>query len=147
MVLCVVASRDSTAKPRPRSRVLVGGFGLVALVALVAAYLSDCLPGLGAGSSLGTPASEPPAAPAEPAEPASAAGQPARLSIVVEGDRCRYADAAPAPCPEVCAALPLGRASTAVVEIEAVQGRHGTVEDLRQCLVKAGFANVRVHAE
>jgi hypothetical protein len=141
IVLGVVAPRSS-GQPPPRRRAAVGVVGLVILVVLVLAYLSDCLPGLGAGGSLGTPAAEPTRAPAEPSD---AAGQPARLIITVQGDRCRHGQAPAAPCPEVCAALP--RDPAAMVEVEAIEGGHGTVEDLRQCLEQAGFAKVRVHSE
>jgi hypothetical protein len=146
MVLCVVPARSSSGPPPRRSRrgSVVGLVGLVILIALVLAYLSDCIPGLGSGRSVGTPSSEAPVAPTEPSE---AAGQPARLSITVQGDRCRHGQAPAAPCPEVCAALPRDGAATVVVELEATEGRHGTVEELRQCLAQAGFANVRVHSE
>lgn len=146
MVLCVVASRSSSGPPPRRSRrgSAVGLVGLVLMVALVLAYLSDCIPGLGSGRSVGTPASEAPVAPAKPFE---VADQPARLTITVQGDRCRQGQAPAAPCPDVCAALPRERAATTQVEVEATEGRHGTVEALRQCLTQAGFAKVRVHSE
>jgi hypothetical protein len=119
--------------------------GVVVLIVLLAAYLSDCIPGLGSGGEVGTPA-EPAATPSsQPAPAGEAAG--ARVAITVQGDQCRHGQAPAAPCPEVCAALPRERAATVVVEVEATEGRHGTVEDLRQCLTQAGFAKVRVLSE
>lgn len=128
--------------------------GVAALVGLVAAYLSDCIPGLGAGGSLGMPQADVAAEPAKssPSDPSStpAAGK-ARLSIEVQGERCRQGDAPPAPCPQIC--QDLGRdhrgrgASSVVVEVDATQGSHGAVEALRACLKEAGFSQVRVHSE
>jgi hypothetical protein len=145
MVLCVVAPRSSSGQSPRRSRrgSVVGLAGLVILVALVLAYLGDCIPGLGSGRSVGTPSS-PSTAPAEPSE---AADQPARLMLTVEGDRCRHGRAPAASCPEVCAALPRDRAATIEVHVDAIAGRHGTVEELRQCLKQAGFAKIDIDSE
>lgn len=120
--------------------------GVVVIIALVVAYLSDCIPGLGSGADPGTPSS--PATPTPPEAPAAVDGAgDARVAITVQGDRCRRGQAPAAPCPEVCAALDRTHAATLEVAIEATEGRHGTVEELRQCLQQAGFTNVRVHAD
>lgn len=115
--------------------------GLAVLIVLLAAYLSDCIPGLGSGGELGTPASEP-TAPA----PTQATSSDT-LVLTVQGDRCQQGQAPAAACPAVCAALPRDRAATVTVEVEAAAGHHGTVETLRQCLRQAGFTNVRVRSE
>lgn len=111
--------------------------GLAVLIVLLAAYLSDCIPGLGSGGELGTPASEPTAPQATRSD---------TLVLTVQGDRCQQGQAPAAACPAVCAALPRDRAATVTVEVEAAAGHHGTVETLRQCLRQAGFTNVRVRS-
>lgn len=122
--------------------------GLAVLVALAAAYLSDCIPGLGTGGSVGVPSSETPATPAEPAKVEDAeAGEAGRLSIVVQGDRCRRGTAEPQPCDQLCAELDRASAGSTTVEIDASAGRHGAVEALRACLREAGFSDVRVRSE
>lgn len=125
---------------------------MVALVALIGAYLGDCLPGFGAGSSPGSPSSEsatppasaPPEDAAEP-DPAKAAAK-TELGIVVTGERCDAGSGA-APCPEVCAGLDAGRAAASTVVIDATAGTHGAVEALRTCLTEAGFTDLRVRSE
>ncbi|MEM9459575.1 MAG: hypothetical protein AAGF11_35690 [Myxococcota bacterium] len=154
MVLRDVASRSSPNDGRGRGKIPVGVIGVAALVGLVVAYLSDCIPGLGAGSSLGVPQPDVAAEPAKtsPSDPSPApAAGPARLSIEVQGERCRQGEAEPAPCPQVCRALDQdhrGRGpSSVVVDVDATQGSHGAVETLRACLKEAGFSQVRVHSE
>lgn len=155
MVLRNVASSSSSDRRRGRG----GGTavaGLAVLVGLVAAYLSDCIPGLGAGGSLGTPSSEAPTEPVEPtprAEPVTAqpdaagAATPTRMSIAVLAERCRQAQAEPVPCSQVCESLDRARASSTTVEVDATRGSHGAVESLRACLKEAGFSDVRVRSE
>ncbi len=140
MVLRDVASRSSSGRVPTL-------LGLVAVVALVAAYLSDCLPGLGAGGSLGAPQAEAPAdakATPPPEAKAAKAGTAARLQLVVKGEQCTQGDAAPTSCPELCAALRT-RDPRPTVEIDATAGMHGVVEDLRRCLKQAGFTDVRTN--
>jgi len=128
--------------------------GLAVIIALVAAYLSDCIPGLGAGGSLGVPQAET-KAPAESEAPAadsetpaeSKAAEDAGISIAVKGEQCRQGAGALAPCPEICAALDRTNAASTHVEVDASSGRHGTVESLRGCLQEAGFVDVRVRSE
>lgn len=119
--------------------------GVAVIVALIGAYLSDCIPGLGAGGSLGVPAPETPTEPAEPTEPERVEG--ARLPITVEGDQCRQPGAPPRPCDQLCAALDRTRAASVTVDVDASAGRHGAVEALRACLREAGFTDVRVRSE
>lgn len=120
--------------------------GVALLIALAIAYLSDCIPGLGSGGGdPGTPSTPAPTTPADPAAQGSAAAD--RIEITVQGDRCQLGQTPAAPCPDVCASLDRARSATLEVAVEATAGRHGTVEELRQCLRDAGFTNVRVHAE
>lgn len=125
--------------------------GLAVLIVLLAAYLSDCIPGLGSGGEPAPPASEPSEAPPSKAEPSEGASSEAASSdtlvLTVQGDRCRRGQAPATACPAVCAALPRDRVATVTVEVEAATGHHGTVEALRECLRLAGFANVRVRSE
>ena len=120
--------------------------GVVLLIALLAAYLSDCIPGFGSGGELGTPSSEAPAAPSSPSK-APVAGEAGgdRIGITVQGDQCRRGQAAAVPCADLCASL--DRTPSATIDIDATQGRHGAVEELRKCLKDAGFTHVRVHSE
>jgi hypothetical protein len=120
--------------------------GVVVLIAILAAYLSNCLPGLGTGGELGAPSSDATTPPSPSQAPAAgAAGD--RIDIVVQGEQCRHGQAAAVPCNELCAALDRTRAATVDVALDATRGRHGTVEELRTCLRDAGFAHVRVHSE
>lgn len=123
--------------------------GVAVLVALVIAYLSDCIPGLGAGGDPGVPSSPATPAPATPPSPSpsSADAMPARIALTVQGDSCRQGSQPAASCTEVCAALDRTHAAEVEVEVEATEGRHGTVEQLRECLQQAGFTKVRVHAD
>lgn len=147
---CTVAERTNDRQERQRRRrgFPLGILGALILIALVAAYLSDCLPGLGSGGELGTPSSDAPADPKASAE-GKGAGEAAgdRIVIVVRGEQCRRGQAEPQSCPELCAALDRSHAATVEVAVEAVEGRHGTVEELRKCLQDAGFTRVRVHSE
>lgn len=141
-----VAERSSDRnRKRRRGRLPLGIVGALILIALVAAYISDCLPGFGVGGKLGTPSSDaPPSATKAPPE-GEAAGD--RITIVVQGEQCRRGQGEPQPCPQLCAALDRTHAATVEVAVEAVEGRHGTVEELRKCLRDAGFTRVRVHSE
>ncbi len=155
MVLRVVASRSSSDGRRGRGGPPLGLLGLGVLIALVAAYLSDCIPGLGAGGSLGVPQAETKspaeadadAKKAEATEAESKKTEDAGISIEVKGEQCRQGAGALAPCPEICAALDRTNAASTHVEVDASSGRHGIVEDLRGCLQEAGFVDVRVRSE
>ena len=141
-----VAAPSRSDRDRGRGGPPLGLVGLAALIALVAAYLGDCIPGLGAGGSVGTPSSEAPASSAsEGGDEADGSGK-ARRSIIVMGERCR-AGRGPVPCDEACAGLDRTRAAETSVEIDARRGSHGTVEDLRACLEEAGFTDIRVRSE
>ncbi len=153
MVLDIVA-KQPPASGRGRRGPPLGLLGLgAALVALVAAYLSDCIPGLGSGTSPGTPAVQTPADDQPPPDPSTApaasdasAGQ--RTVIVVQGEQCRRGDATPSACAEVCAGLGPHAAGKTVetVEIDATHGSHGAVESFRTCLSDAGY-NVSIRWE
>lgn len=141
-----VASSSRSDRDRKRGGPPLGLVGLAALVALVAAYLGDCIPGLGAGGSVGTPSSEAPT-PSEPVVGGEADGEArARRVIVVSGEQCR-SDGGLVPCDEVCAGLDREQASRTSIEIDARGGTHGTVEALRACVKEAGFTEVHVRSE
>ncbi|MCA9648481.1 MAG: hypothetical protein H6712_09795 [Myxococcales bacterium] len=142
-----MASSSRSDRDRRRGGPPLGLLGLAALVALVAAYLGDCIPGLGAGSSVGTPSSETPRPADSEATPSDPAGAgKAELRIVVAGERCD-AGAGLAPCTEVCAGLDASRAARSSIEIDAREGTHGAVEALRRCLEEAGFTTLHVRSE
>lgn len=138
-----MADRPSD-RQRRRGGLSLGLLGALVLIVLLSVYLSDCIPGLGSGGEVGTLTPEPAAPTSAPATP-EAAGD--RITIVVQGEQCRRGEANAQPCPQLCAALDRTQAATVEVAIEAVEGRHGTVEELRRCLQAAGFNRVRVHAE
>lgn len=121
--------------------------GALVLVALVAAYLSDCIPGLGTGGELGTPPSSAPAAPSEGPEAPAGEASKGSITIVVQGEQCRRDQAPAQSCARLCATLDRTHAASTQVTLDATEGRHGTVEELRQCLQDAGFARVRVLSE
>ncbi|MEM7155939.1 MAG: hypothetical protein AAF799_24015 [Myxococcota bacterium] len=150
MVLGIVASRSSS-NDRGRGGPPKAFVALLGLVGLLAAYLSNCIPGFGIGGSAGTPGAES-KTPAEPAKPtaekeAKAKADQSRISIAVKGDKCVQGSGEAAACPEVCAGLDRKDAATVQVEVDASAGRHGTVEALRACLKEAGFTDVRVRSE
>lgn len=121
--------------------------GLAAIVAIAAAYLGNCMPGMGSGGSEGS-ATEESTKPAEPkaaaeADKSAAAGTTA---VTVVGERCSVGDQDPAGCAAVCEKL--GKApDKGTVEIDAAKGTHGAVESLRTCLTQAGFSNVVVRSQ
>lgn len=142
-----VATSSQSDRKRRGGGPPLGLVGLAALVALVGAYLGDCIPGLGAGGSPGAPPREsaPPPSSSLPEDDANEA--PAKeFSIVVTGERCDAGSGA-APCPEVCAGLDASQAATSTVVIDATAGTHGAVEALRACLIEAGFTDLRVRSE
>ena len=121
--------------------------GALVLLALLAAYLSDCIPGLGRGGELGTPSPSTPASQKQSSAPGGGEAAAGGLTIVVQGEQCRRGDAPAEPCAGLCAALDRTNAATMQVTLDATLGRHGTVEELRKCLQDAGFARVRVLSE
>ena len=140
MLLRDVASRSSSSRGRT-----LGLLGLLVVVAVIAAYLSDCLPGLGAGGSLGVPESESKDAEQKAVEKDDAAPGEARVRIVVDGDRCAVGSEPPTACPETCKAVGAG-GTVEEIEIDATRGAHGTVETLKACLSDAGHTNVNVRS-
>ncbi|MCH9680466.1 MAG: hypothetical protein K0V04_03450 [Deltaproteobacteria bacterium] len=146
MVLGDVASRSSSERRRGAP---LGLLGLAAVAALVGAYLSDCIPGLGSGGEVGTPSTPAPTpVPVKdtpPPKDADAQGS-ARAVVAVVGEQCRHGETELAACADVCAELGPGSASTPV-EIDATQGTHGSVEALRTCLTKAGYTDITTRSE
>lgn len=123
------------------------GVGLLGgLVALAIAWFGNCIPGFGGGGAPGSPSLSQPeqkAAPAPAPAPAPAEGG---LRIVVDGERCRRADAPAEACTKLCGAL-ASEAKTTRIEIEGTLGTHAAVDGLRKCLAEAGFRDVVVRAE
>lgn len=142
-----MASKDARGRGGGR------GFTLAILaigVAVLAAWLGDCLPGLGGGGG-GAPAPEgssPPPAPAEQkAEPAENDEPQGTIEIAVQGEECRRGDEAPVQCPALCDALPTEGVKERRVVVDATLGTHAAVEALRACLRDAGFTQVVVRTE
>jgi hypothetical protein len=119
---------------------------LAGLLALVIAYLGNCIPGFGVGGSpLPSTPSAPEPAPRTEAEPAKADAA-AGLKLTVDGDRCRRGDEAPVPCDRLCREIG-GVNKNTKVEIDGTLGTHASVDALRKCLALQGFRQVVVHAE
>ena len=122
------------------------GLGLLAgIIALAIAYLRGCIPGLGVGGDPGSaPAESSKSSKSAPATDEAAAGT--ALRITVDGDRCKRGSEPPAPCDQVCGALPTD-AKEQRVEVDGTLGTHATVDALKKCLDAKGFRDVVVRAE
>ncbi len=112
---------------------MAGGV-LLAAMAVLAAYLGDCLPGggLGPGADAGKAdeAEEAPKADAEqPAAGASAV-------VVVKGESCAKDGGEAGDCTKLCASLTADGGPTAVI-VDGTAGAHATVVELVDCLEKA----------
>jgi len=114
--------------------------GLLAIVGLVAIWLSDCIPGFGLGSEgvadgqvrgeLAEPAEREPAEP-EPAEPESERKLPMKLTIDARG--CLVDGGQPQDCAALCDQDELF-AGLDTVKIDAKNGPHETVSQVEACL-------------
>lgn len=123
------------------SRTRTTFLGAIAVaIALVIAYLGDCL-GLQSG---GTGAAVDAAVQTEGQTPPKPdAGQPTTVvatTIVVTGDKCQSGDGPAGSCEALCKSLSQG---VSVVQIDGGTGAHGVVEQLRTCL-KAADVDVRM---
>jgi hypothetical protein len=139
---------DRRQQEKKGSGLLILGLGAAA-VALLVAYLANCLPGFGRGgggdSSEGDAKKAP--APAKPADTPTkkeddAAG--ASMAIVVEGERCRLDEGAAQDCEAMCHELEPAEARPPHVALDATQGTHRAVESVRRCLREAGYVDVEV---
>ena len=139
--------RASKPKRTGRTTVLAG---LLAIVAVVAAYLSDCIPGFGLGSRSGDgegeQAESEPTKPAEaeptdakPAEDEKAVAaepterKPMPLKLTVDARGCIFADGQPIDCATLCDRPELFEGADSVI-IDATNGPHGVVVDVLDCL-------------
>jgi hypothetical protein len=144
-----MAHEDKRAnKPKRTGRTTVLA-GLLAIVAVVAAYLSDCIPGFGLGSRSGDgegeqaePADAKPAEPADakPAEDEQAVEpapiperKPMPLKLTIDARGCAFADGQPIDCATLCDRPELFEGADSVI-IDATNGPHGVVVDVLDCL-------------
>jgi hypothetical protein len=137
---------------------------LLAVVAIVAVWLSDCIPGFGLGSSgeagEGTdadaakpepakpePATKPEAKPeaAKPEPPAGGtAGKTLNVKIDVAG--CAVAGAEPVDCSTVCERSELFEGmDDAVLDVDGAS--HGSVLEMTDCLKAKGIDKVAIRRE
>ncbi|MFV8749475.1 hypothetical protein ACNOYE_02860 [Nannocystaceae bacterium ST9] len=141
-------------KPKPRGMGVRGGLlaVLLAVVAALAIWLSDCVPGFGIGGEgegegAGQPASDekPKAEPAEAeVAPASPAGEPApTIEIGVLG--CSLADEPVQPCAELCKRIEKGELEgRASAILKSEQGSHADVTAVIDCLKAAGITKLAI---
>jgi hypothetical protein len=140
---------------RARSTALTG---LLAVVALVAIWLSDCIPGfgIGAGSKDGEgeqvdspepaqPAepAEPAAEPAEPSEPAPTLGEGERklapMQLTIDARGCSIAGGDPLDCASLCEDE-ARFADVDTVIIDAEHGPQAAVEAALECAKAKGLS-------
>ena len=137
----VVATRAAVGHGRdvspPARKSRLGLFAFLALlVALVGAYLGNCLQGLGLGAGTGAGVKKDVKEGAAIAREivGESADADARARVIVEGERCRLGDETkPRSCDAVCKDLGGGAA-----EIQATTGAQRTVDALRTCLQGRG---------
>ncbi|PRQ02839.1 hypothetical protein ENSA5_20160 [Enhygromyxa salina] len=126
---------------------------LLAIITLVAMWLSDCIPGFGIGSS-GSADGEPEASEkAEPAEPEpepkpepepepepkpEKLEKPGPLEIVVDARGCIIGDAAPQDCAALCEQDELFEGVNEV-KIDTTEGPHDKVVALLDCVKNRGL--------
>lgn len=133
---------------------------LLAVVALVAIWLSDCIAGFGIGSSGDAEGEAEQAEPAEPAqpepekvappepepepEPAAAANKTLKVTIDVHG--CSIDGAAPSDCASVCERAELFEGvDDAILDVK--EASHGSVIAMTDCLKSKGIDKVAIHRE
>jgi hypothetical protein len=131
---------------------------LLAVVALVAIWLSDCIPGFGTGSSgdaegeaeqveKAEPAQPEPEKVAEPEpvpEPEPAANKTLMITIDVRG--CSIDGAAPSDCASVCERAELfAGVDDAILQVE--EASHGSVTAMVDCLKSKGIDKVAINRE
>ena len=129
--------------------------GLLAVVAVIAAWLSNCIPGFGIGGGDGEGEADK-AAESEPAKPAEAepeteptkqgeggqaakpeglgaAREPVPLKLTIDARGCIFGDGQPIECEAACERDELFEGIDSVI-IDAKNGPHGVVVDVLDCL-------------
>jgi hypothetical protein len=147
-----------TPKPKPKPKPKGSGkrttvlAALLAIVGLVAMWLSDCIPGFGVGSDAGD--SEGEAEPAEAAEPEAAKPEqpepeqpPAKtLEVVISVHGCSVAGGEPLECEAMCEQAELFEGiDDAVLEVDGAS--HGSVVAVTDCLKSKGIDKVAIRRE
>ncbi len=137
--------RAPKAKRSGRSTILAG---LLAIVALIAVWLSDCIPGFGIGSGTkdgeGEQAEQDEAEPAKPAEPEPPEPEPAKpaqpvvskpmpMKLTIDARGCMIDGGEPIDCKTLCDDAKRFEGIDAVT-IDAKNGPHGAVVDALDCL-------------
>lgn len=135
------------AKPKPEKSAR-GGMGartgllaaLLAVVAAVAVWLSDCVPGFGIGGGEGEgegtekiDETKPPTKAETPSKPAAPEPTITRIEVGIAG--CALADETAIPCADLCKRIAADElAGTSKLIIAAKQGSHADVTTLLDCV-------------
>jgi hypothetical protein len=140
-----MADQDKRPSKPKRSGRTTGLAGLLAVVALIAAWLSDCIPGFGIGSDSGDgeaeqaeeidPAkpAEPEPEPPEPTEPEPSVRKPMPLKLTIDARGCMLDGGDPIDCKTLCDD-PKRFEGRDAVTIDAKDGPHAAVVDALDCL-------------
>jgi hypothetical protein len=136
-----VAQRNEQEKKG--SGLVILGLGGAAVAVLVA-YLADCVPGFGLRGSGDAAEGSAKQDPPQPKPPEPEGNKAAGVAYVVEGDRCRRDAGTSEDCEATCRALEPAASPPPHVTIDVTFGTHRSVERLRRCLREAGYINVKL---
>lgn len=141
-----MAKQDKQAsRPKRRGRTTLLA-GLLAVVGVLAAWLSNCISGFGIGSSgdaegeaeqaveseQATPA-EPEAQPSESEQAGENVRKPMPLKLTIDARGCIFDGGQPIDCATVCEREELWEGADSVI-IDAQNGPHGVVMEVLDCL-------------
>ena len=136
---------------------------LLAVVAAVAIWLSNCIPGFGVGSSGDAEGEAEQAKQAEEAEPAQPEPEPVTppepqpqpeaaaaanktLHVTIDVQGCSVGGAAPSDCAKICEQSELFEGvDDAILDVK--EASHGSVIAMTDCLKSKGIDKVAIHRE
>lgn len=157
---------------KPKSKASKGGgarktalTGLLAVVAVVAAWLSNCIPGFGIGSSGDAEGEAENSEPAEPAVEAEAKPEPPEVEVEVEAENseppepagktltvtidahgCAVGEAAPGECAAMCEqGERFEGVDDAILDVK--QASHESVVTMTDCLKSKGIDKIAIRRE
>jgi hypothetical protein len=157
-------SKQAARKPTSGRRMTVIAV-LLAVIVVVAVWLSNCIPGFGLGSSgrgdgddtdvdagKAGPAKPEPAKP-EPAKPEPPKPEPPKpapagktLSVTIDVGGCSVAGSAPVECSKLCERSELFEGiDDAVLDVSGAS--HGSVVEMVECLKAKGIDKVAIRRE
>jgi hypothetical protein len=147
---CGLMADQDKPKPKPkRSGRTTALAGLLAVVAVIAAWLSNCIPGFGIGSESGDgeaeqaqeseparpaePEPEPEPEPAEPSETEPEVRKPMPIKLTIDARGCSIDGGESIDCKALCDDPKRFEGRDAVI-IDAKDGPHAAVVDALDCL-------------